>query len=539
MLKIISRIVFIFSFILVHLEASSSDKASIIVLDASGSMWGQLKDGRSKIEVAREVMNEYLKKRDATAPLGLVVYGHRKRGDCTDIEMLSPVKVQDAQKLSKIISAIQPKGKTPLTDALALAVKQIPRTAEEADIILITDGLETCDQDPCALAEKIASEGIDIRAHVVGFGLSEKEVNTLACIPKKTGGKLLRPQSGKELIEALEEVEKPIAKVESSEPKKVAIALRVVPVKGTTRPPWVKFFAKNLETNETLNLGKRENADEVLTYLETNLTKGKWSLFVKGELGHGELNTTLEKAGQYEIPYEASKATFTLDKLGEYQLGIKQNFFLHINTAIQKGKQLKVALIPKGATDSKEIIDFSYLFGGTLGIVEYDFDSPKKEGAYQVIVTASELTDILAKFDVVYKKNAEVRIEAPSSVEPNSTFEFKVYGNLNRYNRLRWLKDGKDLSEITFYNTFKKDGLELTAPSKKGHYELHYYYKDGKEKKKAVVALTVGVDDEVQMETNTTKVETKQREVSYTPVGKILTKKEIDIMMKKMMKAKK
>ena len=539
MKRMINLSVFILFFSFVNLYASSSDKASIIVLDASGSMWGQLKDGRSKIEVAREVMSEYLKKRDETAPLGLVVYGHRKRGDCADIELLSSVKVQDVKKLSKIINNIQPKGKTPLTDALELAVKQIPRTAEEADIILITDGLETCDQDPCALADKIAAEGIDIRAHVVGFGLSEKEVNTLACIPKKTGGKLLRPQSGEELIEALQEVEQTTVKVESTEPSKVEVSLCVRPKKGTISPPWVEFFATNLESNETIKLGRRENADEVLSYLETNLTKGKWTLFVKGELGQGELNTTLAKAGQYEIPYEASKATFTLENLGVYQLGVKQSFFLHVTSPIQKHRQLKVALFPKGARMWKEVIDFSYLFGGTLGQVEYDFNSPKKEGEYQVIVTADRLTDVLAKFDVVYKNNVEVRIEAPSSVEPNSSFPYKVYGNVYRYNRLSWVKDGKALSVITFYHTYQKEGFAVTAPSEKGQYELHYLYKEGKEKKKAIVALTVGEADEVQVETNTTKVELERREVSYTPVGKVLTQKEIDLMMKKIMKDEK
>jgi len=533
------KVIFILFFIYTTLYSSSSDKASIIVLDASGSMWGQLKDGRSKIEVAREVMTEYLKKRDATAPLGLVVYGHRKRGDCADIEMLSAVKVQDAKELSTVINTIQPKGKTPLTAALALAVKQIPRTAEEADIILITDGLETCDEDPCALADKISNEGIDIRAHVVGFGLSEKEVNTLACIPNKTGGKLLRPQSGEELIEALEELEKPVLKIESTKPKKVAISLRILPVKGTIRPPWVEFFAKNLENNETFNLGKRENADEVLSYLETNLTKGQWSLSVKGALGSGELNITLEKAGHYEIPYEASKPTFALEALGAYQLGVKQTFFLHINQPIQKGRQLRVALIPKGAINREDMIDFSYLFGGTLGRIAYDFDSPKKEGTYQVIVTASNVVDVLAKFDVVYKNTAEVRIETPLLVEPNSEFKYKVYGNLNRYNRLRWVKDVKDLSEVTFYNTFTKEGLVLTAPSEKGRYEIHYYYKEDGEKKKAMVTITVGEIDEVVQEVNTRKEKNKSREISYTPIGEILTQDEIDEMMKKIMEDEK
>jgi Ca-activated chloride channel family protein len=56
---------------------------------------------------------------------------------------------------------------TPPTDILAIARDQVPPTAEAADIILVTDGLETCGDDPCAPAASLAAEGIDIRAHVV------------------------------------------------------------------------------------------------------------------------------------------------------------------------------------------------------------------------------------------------------------------------------------------------------------------------------------------------------------------------------------
>jgi hypothetical protein len=35
---------------------ASPDKAAVLILDASGSMWGQLDGGITKIEVAREVM---------------------------------------------------------------------------------------------------------------------------------------------------------------------------------------------------------------------------------------------------------------------------------------------------------------------------------------------------------------------------------------------------------------------------------------------------------------------------------------------------
>jgi hypothetical protein len=182
------------------------EKAAMLIFDASGSMWGQLDGGITKIEVARDVMGQFFSTRDAAIPLGVIAYGHNRRGDCADIEVIAQTGVQDAASLSQRLTRINPRGMTPISESLRLAAGQIPPTAEEADIILVTDGLETCDADPCAVAAQLANEGIKIRAHVVGFGLTEQEAEALACVPDQTGGRLLRPQSGTELADALNQI---------------------------------------------------------------------------------------------------------------------------------------------------------------------------------------------------------------------------------------------------------------------------------------------------------------------------------------------
>lgn len=187
-------------------SSGSPDKAAILIFDASGSMWGQLEGGITKIEVARDVMGQFFSTRDATIPLGVIAYGHNRRGDCADIEVIAQTGMQDPAALSQRLNRLNPRGMTPISQSLRLAARQIPPTAEEADIILVTDGLETCDADPCAVAAELANEGIKIRAHVVGFGLTEQEAEALACVPDQTGGQLLRPQSGAELTDALNQI---------------------------------------------------------------------------------------------------------------------------------------------------------------------------------------------------------------------------------------------------------------------------------------------------------------------------------------------
>lgn len=186
--------------------AQQADTASILIYDASGSMWGQLDGGITKVEVAREVIGDFFVSRDNSVPLGVIAYGHNRRGDCSDIEVIANVGVNDPAGLSSSLNGLNPRGMTPITDSLSLAASMIPPTAEAADIILVTDGLETCEADPCALAAQLAEEGIAIRAHVVGFGLTSQEAEAMSCVANATGGLLLTPQTGQELADALNQI---------------------------------------------------------------------------------------------------------------------------------------------------------------------------------------------------------------------------------------------------------------------------------------------------------------------------------------------
>ncbi|MDO9639946.1 MAG: VWA domain-containing protein [Pseudotabrizicola sp.] len=183
-----------------------AERVSVLVFDASGSMWNRVEGDLTRIEVARDVMGDYFASRDGAVPLSVIAYGHNRRGDCSDIEVIAPLGQTAPGTLESRLRGLMPRGMTPLTDSLRMARSQIPPTAEAADIILVTDGLETCAGDPCALAAELAAEGIDIRAHVVGFGLTRLEVEALSCITDQTGGMLFQTNSGAELADALQQV---------------------------------------------------------------------------------------------------------------------------------------------------------------------------------------------------------------------------------------------------------------------------------------------------------------------------------------------
>ncbi len=53
---------------------------TVLVLNASGSRWGQI-DGVAKITIAQELVTDLLQTLPADQRIGLTVYGHRTRGD--------------------------------------------------------------------------------------------------------------------------------------------------------------------------------------------------------------------------------------------------------------------------------------------------------------------------------------------------------------------------------------------------------------------------------------------------------------------------
>jgi len=181
--------------------------AAILVLDGSGSMWGQI-DGINKIVIAREVVADLLADLPAELQLGLTVYGHRRRGDCADIETLIAPGLGNREAIRTAVERINPRGRTPMTRAVVEAARALRYTEEPATVILVSDGIETCEADPCAIAAELEAAGVAFTAHVVGFDVAaEPEARAqMQCIADTTGGRFLTADNAEELAAALDEV---------------------------------------------------------------------------------------------------------------------------------------------------------------------------------------------------------------------------------------------------------------------------------------------------------------------------------------------
>jgi len=178
-----------------------------IIFDASGSMWGQI-EGENKITIAREVMvdllNDFKMKRDIQ--LALRVYGHlNKRCDNSVLEV--PMGLDNHSVIVDKIMNIQPLGKTPIAYSLLESINDFNSEFQgDKVIILVTDGIESCDGNTCESALELKKAGIITKIHVVGFGMKEDEIESLKCISEPFDGKILGASDAKELKEAFNKI---------------------------------------------------------------------------------------------------------------------------------------------------------------------------------------------------------------------------------------------------------------------------------------------------------------------------------------------
>lgn len=183
--------------------ASAEVPPTVIVVDASGSMSAAM-GGTTRLDTARGVLGEILARWPGAAPLGLVAYGHRRTGDCSDIEVLSPIGPPDAAGLRKRLGSLLARGKTPLAASLQQAAGMLKAAGRGGTIILVTDGIETCHPDPCAVAAALRAADATLSVHVIGFAVEAKDKQQLACIAEAGGGQYRTAADASSLLASLD-----------------------------------------------------------------------------------------------------------------------------------------------------------------------------------------------------------------------------------------------------------------------------------------------------------------------------------------------
>ncbi len=188
------------------LKAAEQEYNLLLILDASGSMAGDA-GGESKMEAAKAVLTRYVETAPSFVNIGLLVYGHTgnntdagRAESCAGAELLAPLGEFTGNGATDTLNQFQPTGWTPIASALALS-RQAFAGQETANnrIVLITDGLETCDGDPVSEARALIAEGYSVVVDVVGFGVTPEEDPILSQIAEATGGTYYRAGNRTEL----------------------------------------------------------------------------------------------------------------------------------------------------------------------------------------------------------------------------------------------------------------------------------------------------------------------------------------------------
>ncbi len=159
----------------------------LFVLDGSQSMLAKWESG-TKMQVARRLLSEMVDslRMESHVEMALRVYGHQKPvppQDCNDTRLEVPFAKNNAEKIKNVLESIRPRGTTPIAASLERSANDFPKYPESRNIIiLITDGVESCDGDPCAVSLALQREGIILKPFVIGVGLNDDYRETFDCV---------------------------------------------------------------------------------------------------------------------------------------------------------------------------------------------------------------------------------------------------------------------------------------------------------------------------------------------------------------------
>ncbi|MEQ1696430.1 MAG: VWA domain-containing protein [Hyphomicrobiaceae bacterium] len=237
--------------------AAQEPPSAMIVLDGSGSMWGRLDGDKkaSKLELAREALRSNLATTPATANLGLMSYGHRRAGDCNDIEAILPLAAGDPARFSPPLDKLNPRGKGPVAEALRQAAAALGKS-NPASIILIHDNADNCRQDPCEAASQIAAANPNVKINLVSLGIDPDELARISCVAKATGGQVFDVREAANLSAAVTDAFKValLAQGTTTAPiaTNAAVPKAATPTAAPSAPPSLVLAAKLVATSPNL-----------------------------------------------------------------------------------------------------------------------------------------------------------------------------------------------------------------------------------------------------------------------------------------------
>lgn len=181
----------------------------LIILDGSQSMAEPINMQETKMVAAKRTILGVLQNIPPNVPVGLRVYGQsRNEWDaCRSSDLVVPIAPNSRYAVSAQLLKVRPRGATPISYSIKKAVDGdfVGRPGKKT-IILVSDGMETCDADPCDLAVSLMRSGADVKINVIGYGIQDvAAMKQLKCVALATKGRFYSANTSAALANSLGE----------------------------------------------------------------------------------------------------------------------------------------------------------------------------------------------------------------------------------------------------------------------------------------------------------------------------------------------
>ena len=188
----------------------------ILALNASASMANRI-GRRVKLNVAKSETLTFLESLPQVSNVSVVVFGHKgdgsiqgKQESCSAIELAHEFNSpQSSLKVS--INNIKAAGWTPLASALEVIRAEVTKlpTSEQGKqttpvVYLVSDGKESCDEDPVAAARALADNDLKTKIYTIGLDPDQETQVQLQAISEASGGEFYLAESARALRDQFE-----------------------------------------------------------------------------------------------------------------------------------------------------------------------------------------------------------------------------------------------------------------------------------------------------------------------------------------------
>lgn len=438
----------------------------VLVLDASGSMFNELPDGRLRITAAKEALTSFVSRLPEAADLnvGLRVYGSRTmaldQDACEDSFLAVPVAGVDRGLLLSTVQGTEPSGATPIAFSLERAAEDLRGASGRKVILLVTDGEESCGGDVRAVAERLAAQGFEVDLHIVGFALTPEAARSFEGV-----GTFHSANSAAELAAALgRAVELP------PEQELVRVTVRLTRDGRPAADGAAVRFVGSLDEGEHVLRGSGPGR------FEGEVPAGSYTALVSDAFA----DQPQTFAGLAVAPDAENAFAFELAPAFAVELSVTPTDPAMGGTVevafsgAQAGASAWVTVTPVGAPDDLLLAVEGARSANGVARVRVPYEEGELEARYHLILPEGG-TRVVGRSAPFTARAVAAALEAPSEVTGGAAFDVAWDGPDNAGDLVVVAPVGADASAMLSYAfTSFGDPARLVAPVDAGDYEVRY-----------------------------------------------------------------